>query len=60
MFTSSYVDTRASLGEREMCGNTSPKGEYIYLQIGNVFKDKWIRYRDLQERCDVLAMKTHT
>jgi hypothetical protein len=27
MFTSSYVNTSASLVEREMCGNTSPKGE---------------------------------
>jgi hypothetical protein len=32
MFTLSYVNTSASLGELEMCGNTSPKGELIIKQ----------------------------
>jgi hypothetical protein len=31
MFTSGYVNTSASLGEREMCGNTSPKVELLSI-----------------------------
>ena len=45
MFTSSYANTSASLGEREMCGNTSPRlvlhcfshaAEHSFLYIINI------------------------